>query len=83
MDKENNIFQELTGHATRERPGGILSGDLAYLEARKESSRLKEKACEDCMRGLEGILSDKQTQQFREAFYSASEGYLFREGVLE
>ena len=52
-------------------------------ERLEESNRLKEKACEDCMRELEGILSDKQMQQFREAFYSASEGYLFREGVLE
>lgn len=50
-------------------------------ERLEESNRLKEKACEDCMRELEGILSDKQMQQFREAFYTASVGYLFREGV--
>lgn len=81
MDKENNIFEELTGHATRERPGGILSGDLAYLEARKESSRLKEKACENCMERLNGALSEEQMQQFREAFYTASEGHLFRESI--
>ena len=35
-------------------------------ERLEESNRLKEKACEDCMRELEGILSDKQMQQFRE-----------------
>lgn len=52
-------------------------------EDMKESNRLKEKACENCMRELEGILSDKQMQQFKEAFYTASEGYLFREGILE
>lgn len=51
MDKENNIFEELTGHATRERPGGILSGDLAYLEVRKESSRLKEKRVRTVWKG--------------------------------
>lgn len=52
-------------------------------EELEESNRLKEKACEDCMRELEGVLSDGQMQQFREAFYTASEKYLFREGVLE
>lgn len=45
-----------------------------------ESNRLKEKACENCMERLQGALSDEQMQQFREAFYSASEGYMFQKG---
>lgn len=57
--------------------------ETTTMEKVKESNRLKEKACENCMRELEGILSDKQMQQFREAFYTASEGYLFRESILE
>lgn len=61
MDKENNIFQELTGHATRERPGGILSGDLAYLEARKEiedvSVQMKEQGfSEEEMQMIDGLV---------------------------
>lgn len=52
-------------------------------EDMEESNRLKRKACEDCVRELEGVLSDKQMQQFREAFYTASVGYLLREGALE
>lgn len=50
-------------------------------EELEESNRLKRKACEDCVRELEGVLSDKQMQQFREAFYTASVGYLFRESI--
>ncbi|EOS46890.1 hypothetical protein V1226_09555 [Lachnospiraceae bacterium JLR.KK009] len=44
----------------------------------RESSRLKEKACENCMGKLKGTVSEEEKQQFREAFYTASEGYLFR-----
>lgn len=57
-------------------------GNFAREEL-EESNRLKEKACNNCVRELEGVLSDKQMQQFREAFYTASVGYLFREGALE
>lgn len=53
------------------------------MEKVKESNRLKEKACNNCMEKLNGVLSDGGMQQFREAFYAASEGYLFREGALE
>ena len=45
----------------------------------RESSRLKEKACENCMGKLKGTVSEEEKQQFREAFYTASEGYIFRE----
>lgn len=44
----------------------------------RESSRLKEKACENCMEKLKGVLSDSEMQQFKEAFYTVSEGYIFR-----
>lgn len=40
MDNGNNIFDVLTSHATGERLDRILSGDGAYLEARKETGRL-------------------------------------------
>lgn len=49
------------------------------LEELEESSRLKEKACENCMGKLKGTVSEEEKQQFREAFYTASEGYIFRE----
>ena len=39
------------------------------------------KACENCMERLNGALSEEQMQQFREAFYTASEGHLFRESI--
>lgn len=52
-------------------------GNFAGKEL-EESSRLKEKACENCMGKLKGVLSDKQIQQFREEFYAASEGYMFQ-----
>lgn len=46
MDKENNIFDVLTIHATGERLDRILAGDGAYLEARegieKVSVQMKE-----------------------------------------
>ena len=47
-------------------------------EDMRESNRLKEKTCENCMGKLKGTVSEEEKQQFREAFYTASEGYLFR-----
>lgn len=51
------------------------------MEKVKESNRLKEKACNTCMEKLNGVLSDGEMQQFREAFYAASEGYMFRKDI--
>lgn len=48
------------------------------LEELEESNRLKEKACENCMGKLKGTVSEEEMQQFQKAFYTASEGYLFR-----
>ena len=55
--------------------------ETTTMEKVKESNRLKEKACNTCMGKLNGVLSDGEMQQFREAFYAASEGDLFREGT--
>lgn len=51
------------------------------LEERKESEHLKEKACNNCMEKLNGVLSNGQIQQFRKAFYAASEGYMFQKDI--
>lgn len=40
MDKENNIFDVLTGNATGERLDSILSGDGEYLEAQKDMEKI-------------------------------------------
>lgn len=40
MDNGNNIFDVLTSHVTGERLDSILSGDGAYLEARKEIEKV-------------------------------------------
>ena len=43
-------------------------------EDMRESNRLKEKACENCMGKLKGTVSEEEMQQFQKAFYTASEG---------
>ena len=42
--------------------------ETTTMEKVKESNRLKEKACNTCMGKLNGVLSDGEMQQFREAF---------------
>lgn len=53
----------------------------ATLDEIKENGWLKRKACENCVKKLKETLSEEQMQQFKEAFYMASEKYLFRESV--
>lgn len=52
-------------------------GNFAGKEL-EESSRLREKACGNCMGKLKGVLPDREVQQLQEAFYAATEGYIFR-----
>lgn len=40
MDKEDNIFDVLTNHATGERLDSILAGDREYLETRKDMEKI-------------------------------------------
>lgn len=60
MDNGNNIFDELTSHATGERLDRIISGDGAYLEAQKEiekvSMQVKEHGfSEEEMQMIDGL----------------------------
>ena len=61
MDNGNNIFDVLTSHATGERLDRILSGDGAYLEARKEiedvSVQMKEQGfSEEEIQMIDGLV---------------------------
>ena len=61
MDKCSNIFDVLTRHATGERLDSILSGDVAYLETRKEiekvSAQVKEHGfSEEEMQMIDGLV---------------------------
>lgn len=44
-----------------------------------ESNRLKKKICDRCIERLKDTLNAEQIRKFEEAFYSASDGYLFSE----
>jgi hypothetical protein len=44
-----------------------------------ESNRLKKKTCDRCIERLKDTLNAEQIRKFEEAFYSASDGYLFSE----
>lgn len=44
-----------------------------------KSNHLKKKTCDRCVERLKGILSAEQIREFQEAFYEASDGYLFSE----
>ena len=61
MDNGNNVFDVLTSHATGERLDRILSGDGAYLEARKEiedvSVQMKEQGfSEEEIQMIDGLV---------------------------
>lgn len=42
-----------------------------------ESNRLKKKICDCCVERLKDTLNAEQIRKFEEAFYAASDGYLF------
>ena len=44
-----------------------------------ESNRLKKKTCDRCIERLKDTLNAEQIRKIEEAFYSASDGYLFSE----
>lgn len=44
-----------------------------------ESNRLKKKICDRCIERLKDTLNAEQIRKFEEAFYSATDGYLFSE----
>ncbi len=44
-----------------------------------KSNHLKKKVCNRCVERLKGILSAEQIREFQNAFYEASDGYLFSE----
>lgn len=44
-----------------------------------KSNRLKKETCDRCVERLKEILSDEQIHAFEDAFYSATDGYMFSE----
>ncbi len=44
----------------------------------KESNRIKKEACKNCIEQLKDVLSDEQLKQFKNAFYSAVNGYILK-----
>lgn len=42
-----------------------------------KSNSLKKKTCDRCIERLKDILNAEQIKKFEEAFYTASDGYLF------
>ena len=51
---------------------------LLHLEDIRESNRIKKETCKICMEQLKDVLSDKQLEQFEDAFYSAVNGYILK-----
>lgn len=44
----------------------------------RESNRIKHETVESCKEQLKGVLSDEQLKVFENAFYKASENYIFK-----
>lgn len=42
-----------------------------------KSNSLKKKTCDSCVERLKDTLNAEQIRKFEEAFYAASDGYLF------
>lgn len=56
--------------------GANMKGILTMMKV-IESNRLKKKACDRCVERLKDTLNAEQIKKFEEAFYAASDGYLF------
>lgn len=48
------------------------------LKAIQESNRIKREGVQNCKEKLKGVLSDKQLEVFEDAFYKATENYIFK-----
>lgn len=56
--------------------GANMKGILTMMKVVKSNS-LKKKTCDRCVERLKDTLNAEQIRKFEEAFYAASDGYLF------
>ena len=54
-----------------------VAGEYGII-CQTESDYMKQEACNDCKKQLNGILSDDELKEFEIAFMTAAEGYIFK-----